>query len=538
MTKSSVAVAAAPGAKPAESNGNAAGSPMCKNCHTLTTPLWRRNEHGAVLCNACGLFLKLHGRSRPISLKTDVIKSRNRKSNHGTAATGSAGSDSSGDQRKKEHKKRKTQDSRELHAAETLETLMRKGSGGSGGSPPQLGRPVQPAPPAAAKTAAAEAGTPGAANAQNAAAVTPAATPAGSVSGPGSKPALSNAWRKIAPGNRTPPANVPQMPANPLPHLSMLFGGMNPSSPPSRFPARSEERAHPQFAALDPEILGDKVPAAEMAESHSRLSAAPQLPSQFQGHKPSPGETHQSLQTVPPGASLTSSALAHQEREHVQPLHMASINEILNSQKPKSEKSASAMGSPPVHPGLSSTTIPQVNSPVSRPLPHGANGPISDTMRRYSSEGGARRMQPGSQYSASPPPMDLQHSIAATHASSTRPPLGPRLEGHHRTPSDTRLRKNLSGERLHMEMQQSGSVNDHRQQFQAPPPHQQDLPVSRQTSGDSIQAQPPLVKLLQSQEEVIKLKTRISELELVTDLYKRHIFELDAKCRALEERLG
>jgi len=31
-----------------------------------------------VLCNACGLFLKLHGRARPISLKTDVIKSRNR----------------------------------------------------------------------------------------------------------------------------------------------------------------------------------------------------------------------------------------------------------------------------------------------------------------------------------------------------------------------------------------------------------------------------------------------------------------------------
>ena len=30
------------------------------------------------LCNACGLFLKLHGRPRPISLKTDVIKSRNR----------------------------------------------------------------------------------------------------------------------------------------------------------------------------------------------------------------------------------------------------------------------------------------------------------------------------------------------------------------------------------------------------------------------------------------------------------------------------
>ncbi|KAK3940109.1 GATA type zinc finger protein asd-4 [Diplogelasinospora grovesii] len=52
--------------------------PTCQNCATSTTPLWRRDEMGAVLCNACGLFLKLHGRPRPISLKTDVIKSRNR----------------------------------------------------------------------------------------------------------------------------------------------------------------------------------------------------------------------------------------------------------------------------------------------------------------------------------------------------------------------------------------------------------------------------------------------------------------------------
>ncbi len=52
--------------------------PVCQNCTTSTTPLWRRDEVGSVLCNACGLFLKLHGRPRPISLKTDVIKSRNR----------------------------------------------------------------------------------------------------------------------------------------------------------------------------------------------------------------------------------------------------------------------------------------------------------------------------------------------------------------------------------------------------------------------------------------------------------------------------
>ncbi|KAK4187298.1 nitrogen catabolic enzyme regulatory protein [Podospora australis] len=52
----------------------------CTNCFTQTTPLWRRNPEGQPLCNACGLFLKLHGVVRPLSLKTDVIKKRNRGS--------------------------------------------------------------------------------------------------------------------------------------------------------------------------------------------------------------------------------------------------------------------------------------------------------------------------------------------------------------------------------------------------------------------------------------------------------------------------
>ncbi|KAH7189492.1 uncharacterized protein B0J16DRAFT_339759 [Fusarium flagelliforme] len=68
-----------PTASPAATSGGSGSTmPTCHNCSTSTTPLWRRDEFGAVLCNACGLFLKLHGRARPISLKTDVIKSRNR----------------------------------------------------------------------------------------------------------------------------------------------------------------------------------------------------------------------------------------------------------------------------------------------------------------------------------------------------------------------------------------------------------------------------------------------------------------------------
>src|SRR5271169_5206575 len=77
---------------PGLKNGDQNGVPTtCTNCYTQTTPLWRRNPEGHPLCNACGLFLKLHGVVRPLSLKTDVIKKRNRGSGNsmpvGTAST-------------------------------------------------------------------------------------------------------------------------------------------------------------------------------------------------------------------------------------------------------------------------------------------------------------------------------------------------------------------------------------------------------------------------------------------------------------------
>lgn len=68
----------------------------CQNCGTTVTPLWRRDEQGHPICNACGEFLisvpvseypadtkqglyyKLHGCYRPTTMKKSIIKRRKR----------------------------------------------------------------------------------------------------------------------------------------------------------------------------------------------------------------------------------------------------------------------------------------------------------------------------------------------------------------------------------------------------------------------------------------------------------------------------
>ena len=37
---------------------------VCANCKTTQTTLWRRNSNGEPVCNACGLYYKLHSVSR------------------------------------------------------------------------------------------------------------------------------------------------------------------------------------------------------------------------------------------------------------------------------------------------------------------------------------------------------------------------------------------------------------------------------------------------------------------------------------------
>nr|XP_036226402.1 nuclear transcription factor Y subunit gamma isoform X4 [Bactrocera oleae]XP_036226403.1 nuclear transcription factor Y subunit gamma isoform X4 [Bactrocera oleae] len=94
-THNQVAVAAAAAAAAAASmqekknnknaNASAAGiisnpkDMSCSNCGTLTTTIWRRSIRGEMVCNACGLYFKLHGVNRPHSMRRDTIHTRRRR---------------------------------------------------------------------------------------------------------------------------------------------------------------------------------------------------------------------------------------------------------------------------------------------------------------------------------------------------------------------------------------------------------------------------------------------------------------------------
>ncbi|CAD5234453.1 unnamed protein product [Bursaphelenchus xylophilus] len=52
---------------------------VCTNCKGSSTTLWRRNHKGEPVCNACGLYYKLHQVDRPLSMKKEGVQTRKRK---------------------------------------------------------------------------------------------------------------------------------------------------------------------------------------------------------------------------------------------------------------------------------------------------------------------------------------------------------------------------------------------------------------------------------------------------------------------------
>lgn len=51
----------------------------CSNCNTKVTTIWRRYPSGEMVCNACGLYYRLHCRPRPVSMRRDNIHPRKRR---------------------------------------------------------------------------------------------------------------------------------------------------------------------------------------------------------------------------------------------------------------------------------------------------------------------------------------------------------------------------------------------------------------------------------------------------------------------------
>uniref|UniRef100_A0A914Y4P6 GATA-type domain-containing protein n=1 Tax=Panagrolaimus superbus TaxID=310955 RepID=A0A914Y4P6_9BILA len=62
----------------------------CTNCFATKTSAWRRNPDGQLICNACGLYYRMHQTNRPIYLRKNHIQTRYRKKNAGGGGGGMA----------------------------------------------------------------------------------------------------------------------------------------------------------------------------------------------------------------------------------------------------------------------------------------------------------------------------------------------------------------------------------------------------------------------------------------------------------------
>ena len=48
----------------------------CSNCSTTTTSTWRKDSMGSPVCNACGLYFKIHKKKRPADWAREGVMKR------------------------------------------------------------------------------------------------------------------------------------------------------------------------------------------------------------------------------------------------------------------------------------------------------------------------------------------------------------------------------------------------------------------------------------------------------------------------------
>lgn len=67
---------------------------VCVNCQVTQTSLWRKNEFGKPVCNACGLYEKLHHTQRPVTMRKEQVVRRRRYKNFVEDSHNAKGDDS------------------------------------------------------------------------------------------------------------------------------------------------------------------------------------------------------------------------------------------------------------------------------------------------------------------------------------------------------------------------------------------------------------------------------------------------------------
>eukprot|EP00121_Abeoforma_whisleri_P004108 Awhi_evm1s3707 len=106
---------------------------LCFNCATEKTPLWRRNDVGQFLCNACGLYLKTYNVNRPLKekkkRKTSTTKKSTKNSNDDISDSDSTSDCSSDNDGISDKKTGKTYCCANCSCTKT--TLWRRDSGGN-----------------------------------------------------------------------------------------------------------------------------------------------------------------------------------------------------------------------------------------------------------------------------------------------------------------------------------------------------------------------------------------------------------------------